>query len=83
MSNLLLISLPAMCRITKIRKWVESRGIGTQSERIVRDLVSGTTPSFGHVELKNNSVLKWAISTLNGKTMRGHTVRAKADPAYA
>jgi RNA recognition motif-containing protein len=83
MSNLLLINVPYNASDREIREWIESRGIGTKSIRIVRDLVTGASPSFGHVELKSSTPLKEAISILDGKRMRSQTIRAKADPAYA
>jgi len=47
MSNLLLINLPYNASDREIREWIESRGIGTKSIRIVRDVVSGVSPAFG------------------------------------
>jgi len=83
MANLLLVNLPYNASDREIREWIESRGIGTKSIRVVRDLVTGASPSFGHVELKSNIVLKEAIVVLDGKRMRNQTIRAKEDPAYA
>jgi RNA recognition motif-containing protein len=82
MSNLLLINLPYNATDREIREWIESRGIGAKTIRVVRDLVTGASPSFGHVELKSSSALKEAISILDGKRMRNQTIRATADPAY-
>jgi len=83
MSNLLLINVPYNVSDREIREWIESRGIGTKSIRVVRDLVPGASPSFGHVELKSNTALKEAIFLLDGKRMRNQTIRAKEDPAFA
>jgi RNA recognition motif-containing protein len=83
MSNLLLINLPYNASDREIREWIESRGIGTKSIRIIRDLVSGVSPAFGHVELKGGIDLKEAISILDGKRMRKQTVLAKEVSAYA
>ena len=77
MSNLLLVNLPHNASDREIREWIESRGIGTKSIRIVRDLVAGVSPTFGHVELKGDVELKEAISILDGKRMRNQTVLAK------
>jgi RNA recognition motif-containing protein len=82
MSNLLLLNLPYDATDREIREWIESRGIGTKTIRVVRDLVPGASPSFGHVELKSSIALKEAISILDGKKMRNQTIRAKTDPAY-
>jgi len=83
MPNLLLINLPYNASDREIREWIESRGIGTKSIRIIRNLVSGVSRAFGHVELKGSIELKEAISILNGKRMRHQTVLAKEVPAYA
>jgi RNA recognition motif-containing protein len=83
MSNLILINLPWNASDREIREWIESRGIGTKSIRVVRDLVSGASPSFGHVELRSNTSLREAVSLLDGKRMRNQTIRAKKDPAFA
>ena len=83
MSNLLLVNLPYNVSDREVREWIESRGIGTKSIRVVRDLVTGASPSFGHVELKSKMNLKETISILDGKRMRHQTIRAKEDPAYA
>jgi RNA recognition motif-containing protein len=83
MSNLLLINVPYNVSDREICEWIESRGIGTKSIRVVRDLVTGASPSFGHVELKSSTALKEAISLLDGRRMRNQTIRAKEDLAYA
>jgi hypothetical protein len=54
MSNLLLMNLPYNASDREIREWIESRSIGTKSIRIIRDLVSGVSSAFGHVELKGS-----------------------------
>jgi hypothetical protein len=79
----LLINLPYNASDREIREWIESRGIGTKSIRIVRDLVAGVSPAFGHVELKGSIELKEAISILDGKRMRNQTVCAKEVPDNA
>ena len=83
MSNLLLINLPYNASDSEIRDWVESRGIGTKSIRIVHDLVTAVSPAFGHVELKGGIELEKAISILDGKKMRNQTVLAREVPASA
>ena len=81
MSNLLLINLPYHASNREIQEWIESRGIGTKSTRIVRKLVTGVFAAFGHVELNGSVELQEAISILDGKRMRNQTVLAKEDPA--
>jgi uncharacterized protein YggU (UPF0235/DUF167 family) len=80
MSNLLLINLPSKASDREIREWIESRGIGTKSIRIRRDLVTGVASAFVQVELKSSIEPREAISILDGKRMRNQTVLAKKFP---
>jgi RNA recognition motif-containing protein len=82
MSNLLLINLPSNASSRELREWIESCGILTKSIRIVRDLMMGLSPAFGHVELTGSVELKEAISILHGKRMRSQTIFAKEGPPY-
>jgi RNA recognition motif-containing protein len=77
MSNLLLINLPYNASDREIRHWLESRDIRIKSIRIVRDEVTGTSPAFGHVELRGSIELQEAIVILNGKKLRNQTVEAR------
>jgi hypothetical protein len=76
------MNLPCNVSDREIRQWIESRGIGTKSIRIIRDLVSGASPAFVRVELKGSIELREAIFLLDGKRMRNHTVLAKEGPGY-
>jgi RNA recognition motif-containing protein len=77
MSKLFLVNIPYNCSDRELQEWVESRGIETRSIRIVRDLVAGVSPAFGYVELKDDARMQEAISILNGKRMRNHTILVK------
>jgi len=77
MSNLFLINLPNNASDREIREWIESRGIGTKSIRVVRNLLAGVSAAFGHVELKDSIELHEAISVLDGKKMRNQTILAR------
>src|SRR5215471_11882923 len=77
MSKLFFVNIPYNCSDRELQEWVESRGIATQSIRIVRDLVAGVSPAFGYVELKDDSQIQEAISILNGKRMRNQTILVK------
>ena len=77
MSKLFFVNIPYNCSDRELQDWVESRGVETRSIRIVRDLVAGVSPAFGYVELKDASLTKEAIYTLNGKKMRNQTILVK------
>ena len=77
MSKLFFVNIPYNCSDHELQEWVESRGIKTRSIRIVRDLVAGVSPAFGYVELEDDSQIREAIATLNGKRMRNQTILVK------
>ena len=86
MPKLFLSNIPYNCSDRELQDWVESRGIQTLSIRIVRDLVSGVSPAFGYVELKESSGLQDAIAVLNGKNIHNQTVivkEARTSAAYS
>jgi RNA recognition motif-containing protein len=78
--HLLLTNVPYNCSEVELYEWIESRGIKTQSIRLVRDLVAGVSPAFGYVELKDESAVSEAVSTLDGKKMRNQTILVKQVP---
>jgi len=80
MSKLFFTNIPYNCSDHELQEWVESRGIRTQSIRLVRDLVAGVSPAFGYVELKDDGQIHEAIGILNGKKMRTHTLLVKEAP---
>lgn len=77
MSVLFFANLPYNCSERELQEWVESRGIGTQSIRIVRDLVAGVSPAFGYVGLRDDTPILEAVSLLNGKKLRRQTILVK------
>ena len=77
MAKLLFINIPYNCSDNELQEWVESRGIETESIRIVRDLVAGVSPAFGYVELKDPSLVRDAVAVLNCRKMRNQTVSVK------
>ena len=83
MSRLFFVNIPYNCSDREFRQWVESRGIETRSIQIIRDLVAGVSPAFGYVELKDASLTKEAIMTLNGKKMRNQTIHVKEAQSMA
>jgi RNA recognition motif-containing protein len=77
MSKLFFVNIPYNCSDRELQDWVESRGLETRSIRIVRDLVAGVSPAFGYVELRDESKIKEAVYTLNGKKMRNQIILVK------
>jgi hypothetical protein len=82
-STLLLSNVPYNVSDREIRQWIESRGVGTKSIRMIRALEADASPASGrHVELTGSIELKDAISILDGKKMRNRTILAREVPAY-
>ena len=80
MPKLFFVNIPYNCSDRELQDWVESRGIETESIRIVRDLVAGVSPAFAYVELKDHTQIKEAVATLNGKKMRNQVIVVKEAP---
>ncbi len=80
-SQLFFVNIPYNCSDRELREWIESRGIETESVRIIRDLVAGVSPAFAYAGLKDPTRLDEAMSGLNGKKMRNQTIMVKQSPA--
>ncbi len=65
-----------------MKEWIESRGIETESIRIIRDLVAGVSPAFAYADLRDHTRLEEAVSALNGKKMRNQTIMVKQSVAW-
>ena len=74
-TQLLISNVPVHCDDSHVRKWIEARGFRVSHVKLIRDLVSGTAPSFAHVQLMNATKLEEAARTLNGQTLRGRPIR--------
>ena len=73
--RLLISNVPVDCHDDYLRDWVEARGYRVSSLRLIRDQVSGTSPSFAHVQLMNNGKIEEAERSLNGQDLRGRRVQ--------
>jgi len=70
-TKLLFSNVPVDCQDEYLRLWVEARGYRVSTLTIIRDSVSGTSPSFAYVQLMNPSRLDEAARSLDGQTIRG------------
>ena len=77
-SELFFANIPYNCSDREFRDWIESRGIQTESIRIIRDLVAGVSPAFGYAILKEQTQVTEAVNMLNGKKLRDRIVTVKA-----
>ena len=74
MSTLFMVNIPYNCTESELQDWVESRGIQVKSVQLIRDLVAGVSPGFAYVEMPEGGVLKDAIATLNGRSIRDRVI---------
>src|ERR1051326_2584438 len=76
-SELFFTNIPYDCSDREFKGWIESRGIETESIRIIRDLVAGVSPAFGYAVLKDHTLLEQAAAFLNGKKLCNQIVTVK------
>jgi hypothetical protein len=75
--KLLISNVPVNCPDEFLKDWIEARGYRTFGVRLVRDWVSGTSPSFAYVQLMDCSRLEEAERTLDGQRLWTHTLRVR------
>jgi RNA recognition motif-containing protein len=73
--SLLISELSIECSEAELTFWIEGRGYDVASVVIIRDVVSGTSPSFAHVELRDLQSLDHAVRLLNGQSIQGRAIR--------
>jgi RNA recognition motif-containing protein len=71
LTKLLFSNIPWDCSEDLLREWVEEHGYPVLSVKLIRDIVSGTSPSFAHVQLTGASGLDEAERSLNGQVLLG------------
>jgi RNA recognition motif-containing protein len=75
-TKLLISNIPASCTESFLLRWVEARGYRVFKVNLIRDVVSGTSPSFAYVQLMDESRLDEAARTLDGQCVSDHILRA-------
>jgi hypothetical protein len=73
--KLLFSNVPPDCHDDYLWAWVEARGYRVSSLKLIRDQVTGTSPSFAHVQLMNSGKIEEAERSLNGQDLRGQRVQ--------
>ena len=79
MPELFISNVPYDCQDAELGQWVESNGFPVHSVRVVRDVVSGISPAFGYIALRNNDRESEAIRVLNGTSLKGRIIQVKKD----
>jgi RNA recognition motif-containing protein len=72
--HLFFVNVPYNCSEQELADWIESRGIRTVSVQIIRDLVSGASPSFAYASLDDHAQIAAAVSALNGERIGKHAI---------
>ena len=73
-SKLLIANVPVDCQDNYLKNWIEARGYRIFTLKMIRDAVSGTSPSFAHVQLMDAKKLPEAARTLNAHKLLGQSV---------
>jgi len=76
-TKLLISNVPANCPDDYLRQWIEARGYKTFSVKLVRDIVSGTSPSFAYVHLMDPAKLEQAGRALDQQTLWNHVLQVR------
>ena len=74
-ARLLISDVPVHCSESELARWIEAKGFEVERVLLIRDIVSGTSPSFAHVNLKDVQQLDDAVLMLDGQTLHGSAIR--------
>jgi hypothetical protein len=74
MATLFMVNVPHNCSDAELTQWVQSSGIEVQRVRLIRDLISGASPSFAYVEITEKMPIADAVRKLNGHHIRERVV---------
>jgi len=76
-TKLLISNIPATCTEPFLLDWVEARGYRVFKVDFIRDIISGTSPSFAYVQLMDDSRLDEAARGLDGQNICDHTLKVR------
>ena len=74
MGTLFMVNVPHNCSDEELTWWVESSGIEVKHVRVIRDTVSGASPSFAYVDIAEKIPIADAVRQLNGHNIRERTI---------
>jgi RNA recognition motif-containing protein len=73
--SLLFSNVAFDCTDEDLRRWIEERRFSVVSINLIRDVISGTSPSFAYVELASSH--DEAERALNGGVLKGRTLKVR------
>ncbi len=74
MGTLFMVNVPHNCSDEELTAWVQSSGIEVRRVRLIRDLVSGASPSFAYVDIEERVAVADAVEILNGHHIRERVI---------
>ena len=74
MGTLFMANVPHNCSDNELVDWVQSSGIEVKRVRVIRDVVSGASPSFAYVEIGEEIAIADAVGKLNGHNIRERAI---------
>ena len=74
MGTLFMVNVPHNCSYEELVDWVQTSGIEVKRVRVIRDLVSGASPSFAYVEISEQIAIADAVGKLNGHNIRERVI---------
>jgi RNA recognition motif-containing protein len=74
MGTLFMVNVPHNCSDAELADWVQSTGIEVQRVRVIRDLISGASPSFAYVDITEKIPVADAVEKLNGHNIRERVI---------
>ena len=74
MGTLFMVNVPHNCSDDELTAWIQSSGIEVTRVRVIRDLVSGASPSFAYVDITETIPVEDAVQKLNGHNMRERVI---------
>ena len=74
MGTLFMVNVPHNCSDEELTLWVESSGVEVKQVRVIRDTVSGASPSFAYVDITEKVPIADAVVKLNGHNIRERTI---------
>ena len=74
MGTLFMVNVPYNCSDEELTQWVRSTGVEVQRVRLIRDVVSGASPSFAYVDITEQMPVADAVEKLNGHNIRERVI---------
>ena len=76
MDNLLFANIPHNCNDDELRRWIEERGFKVSGLRLIRDVVTSSSPAFARVQL-NTPAADAAVTALDQQPFGGRRLQVR------